>query len=199
MKIIFENGKIYEKKLFKKVEITPQELSRITDNQENGTVTLYFRDNRPEIQTKEVFFFFDEIDYFIRNGVSYEALAAEGSPVTADEVSRQVEKIKEIITPIASRMIKKSLGEESDIDISVDGELYYLCMLLRIKHNGVLVENHPSYSGISEQMPKAIDLIELSFLYKWDAKTQEIQYGLVHNDLSEDYWENYLRNCLQHV
>lgn len=197
MKIIYEKGKIYKKNLFKQVEIAPSELINITEEYDNGMITLYFKDNRPAIQTSNVSFVRGEIDYFTQAGVYYEVINCPYSSVTKDKVLEQVEKIKEIVTPLASNIIKEKLGKEHDIDISVGGDLHYKYLMLRMKNNGVLVETHPYYSDMGDGLPRAIDLIEISFLYKWDAGLRSAEYGLLHTDLSESYWIDYLNICFK--
>lgn len=183
------NGKIYRKSLFKTTEVFPQELKKICYNDDTFTSTLFFKDDRPEIEMDALWLTFDEIDYYIDNGVDYEDTTDGQKIYSEEEIRERIKKIKELIYPMCSIKIKEQYGEEYDIEITEMGKIYYKYLLLRLRNESGLIEEHDTYENMAENVPRAIDLIEISTLIKWDAFLGRMDIGLVHEELNKEYWE----------
>lgn len=115
------------------------------------------------------------------------------------EVRERIKKIQEIIYPLCSAKVKEIFGKEYDIEITEMGKIHYKYFLLRLKNESGLIEDHYLYGDMNDNVPRAIDLIEISMLIKWDSLLGRMELGLVHESLDKEYWEEKINSIFDYL
>ena len=186
-KIIYEDNRIYIKSIIKKVEILPSEINKITSNEIDCIVTLYMKDSEV-LQLEDSVLADTAYDYCLLNNISYENVTNEYIKASTDDIETFARDIKKLVTPIANKKIKELFGEDFDVELTEFDDETGKLLLLRLKQDGQLLEKHNNYFAWGGDIPNALDIIEISCKYKWDAEYGRDEYGIYPHEIAKQYW-----------
>lgn len=198
MRIKFNRDHLLLKSLFTK-KLPWEEVSSITVTDTEGTTVQtksgqLYRSKKDSI----ICFLYPELtDILVRYGILYDDQSQYAGnnkrSYSAREVRALGEQAKEIAYPCISARIRQYFGAEYDVDLRIHEALDGAALEFRIVKDGCVLEDFPGYEEIDEEgLVKAMDSMDMSFLFHWDPYSGEGSYLIVDELTEKEKLEEYL-------